>query len=71
MDPHPLIVTIGDNRDDIRVLLYFYYITITGWGGPPKGYHCSRPLSIISKDAKVISRPYGFRVQVSSAYSPP
>ena len=30
--PHPVIVTIGDNRDSIRVLLYSYYTTITGWG---------------------------------------
>ena len=29
---NPGIVTIGDNRDDIRVLLYSYYTTITGWG---------------------------------------
>ena len=26
------IVTIRDNRDDIRVLLSSYYTTITGWG---------------------------------------
>ena len=31
--PHPAIVTIRDNRDYIRVLLYSYYTTITGWGG--------------------------------------
>ena len=30
--PHPVIVTIGYNRDYIRVLLYSYYATITGWG---------------------------------------
>ena len=30
--PHPVIVTIRDNRDHIRVLLYSYYTTITGWG---------------------------------------
>ena len=29
---HPVIVTIRDNRDYIRVLLYSYYTTITGWG---------------------------------------
>ena len=34
--PQPVIVTIGDNRDYIRVLLYSYYTTIRGWGGPPK-----------------------------------
>ena len=34
--PHPVIVTIRDNRDYIRVLLYSYYTTITGVGGPPK-----------------------------------
>ena len=34
--PHPVIVTIGDNRDYIRVLLYSYYTTITGWGVHPK-----------------------------------
>ena len=27
-----MIVTIGHNRDYIRVLLYSYYTTITGWG---------------------------------------
>ena len=26
------MVTIGDNKDYIRVLLYSYYATITGWG---------------------------------------
>ena len=30
--PHPVIVSIGDNRDYLRVLLYSYYTTITGWG---------------------------------------
>ena len=30
--PHPVIVTIRDNRDYIRVLLYSYYTTVTGWG---------------------------------------
>ena len=29
---YPVIVTIGDNRDYIGVLLYSYYTTITGWG---------------------------------------
>ena len=32
MDPHPVIVTIGDNRDYVWVLLYSDYTTITGWG---------------------------------------
>ena len=31
--PHPVIVTIVDNEDYIRVLLYTYYTTIKGWGG--------------------------------------
>ena len=39
-------------EDYIRVLLYSYYTTITGWGGPPKVYklrgkfwwmHCNAP----------------------------
>ena len=30
--PHPVIVTIRDNRDYIKVFLYSYYTTITGWG---------------------------------------
>ena len=30
--PHPVIVTIRDNEDYIRVLLCSYYTTITGWG---------------------------------------
>ena len=30
--PHPVIVAIRDNKDKIRILVYFYYITITGWG---------------------------------------
>ena len=29
-------MAIRDNEDDIKVLLYSYYTTITGWGGPPK-----------------------------------
>ena len=29
-------MTIRYNRDYIRVLLYSYYTTITGVGGPPK-----------------------------------
>ena len=28
------MVTIMDNKDYIRVRLYSYYTTITGWGGP-------------------------------------
>ena len=34
--PHPVIVAIKDKKDNIRALIYSYYITITGWGGPPK-----------------------------------
>ena len=34
--PQAVIVTIRDNREYIRVLLYSYYTTITG--GPPKGF---------------------------------
>ena len=30
--PQPVIVTIRDNKDSIRVLLYSYYTTSTGWG---------------------------------------
>ena len=30
--PHPVIVTIRDNKDYIRVLFYSYSTTITGWG---------------------------------------
>ena len=30
--PHPVIVTIRDTSNYIRVLLYSYYTTITGWG---------------------------------------
>ena len=30
--PHPVIVTIRDNRDYLGVLLYPYYTTITGRG---------------------------------------
>ena len=30
--PHPVLVTIRENRDYIRVLLFSYYTTITGWG---------------------------------------
>ena len=32
MDPHPVIVTIGDNKEYIRVLLYSRCSTIAGWG---------------------------------------
>ena len=30
--PHPVIVTMRNSKDYIRVLLYSYYTTITGWG---------------------------------------
>ena len=30
--PHPVIGTIRANKDYIRVSLYSYYTTITGWG---------------------------------------
>ena len=30
--PHPAIVTMRENTDHIRVLLYSYYTTIAGWG---------------------------------------
>ena len=30
--PHPVIVTIMDYKDDIGVVSYSYYTTITGWG---------------------------------------
>ena len=30
--PHPVRVTIRDNKDYIRVLFYSYSTTITGWG---------------------------------------
>ena len=30
--PHPVIVTIRDNRDYMRVLLFSYFTTITGCG---------------------------------------
>ena len=30
--PHPVIVTTKDNKDYIRLRLYSYYTTITGWG---------------------------------------
>ena len=29
--PHPVIVTIRDNKDYMKVLLYSSYTTITGW----------------------------------------
>ena len=32
MGPHPVVGTIRDDGDCIRVLVLFYYTTITGWG---------------------------------------
>ena len=32
MDPLGVIVTIRNSKDYIRVLVYSYYTTITGWG---------------------------------------
>ena len=29
--PHPVIGTIGDSSNYIRVLIYSYYTAITGW----------------------------------------
>ena len=34
--PHPVIVIIRNSQDFFRVLLYSYYTSITGVGGPPK-----------------------------------
>ena len=30
--PHPVIVTIMDDKEYIRVLLYSHFTIITGWG---------------------------------------
>ena len=30
--PHPVIVTIRDDGDYVRILLDSYYTTTTGWG---------------------------------------
>ena len=35
--PHPVIVTIRDKKEYVRILLYSYYTTITGWGGSTEG----------------------------------
>ena len=32
MDPIPVIVTLGDNANSIRNLVYSYYTTFAGWG---------------------------------------
>ena len=32
MTPHPVIVAIRANKDDIKALLYPYSTAITGWG---------------------------------------
>ena len=32
----PVLVTIRDNKDYVKVLLHSYYSTIAGSGGPPK-----------------------------------
>ena len=32
VDPHSVIVPIRNSKGYIRVLLYSYYTTITGWG---------------------------------------
>ena len=47
--PHPVIVTIRDNGDYIRVLIYSCYTTITGWGvlltyNPYKPHHTNNLL---------------------------
>ena len=31
VDPHPVIVTLRDNKDCTRVLFYCYHSTIAGW----------------------------------------
>ena len=40
--PHPVIVTIGDNRDYSRVLLYSYLFHYYRVGGPPKACYMPR-----------------------------
>ena len=54
--PHPAIVAIRDNKDSIRVLFYSYYTTITGWGGPPKGYPFNR--SMMDHPSRARGRPF-------------
>ena len=37
--PHPIIVTTRDNLEqNIKVLLYTFYITTTGWGSSLGAY---------------------------------
>ena len=36
--PHHVIMTLRDNKDYIRVLVYSYYTTITGWVGGSSSY---------------------------------
>ena len=54
--PHPVIVTIRDNRDYVRVLLYSYYTTITGWGvlqKYPGHLNCQRAASCRERRQKL------------------
>ena len=46
--PHPKIVTIGATRDHIKVLLYSFYTTVTGWGVLTSSYLNSRLLGYVT-----------------------
>ena len=45
--PHPVIVTIMDNKDYITVLLYSYYTTNTGWGVLPRYHRLATPVPTV------------------------
>ena len=60
--PHPVIVTIRDTGDYIRVLLYSYHTTITGWGvllkyaQPPQSLLSPFPPSSIGSSPRIALR---------------
>ena len=46
--PRPVIVTMRDNKDCIRALLYSFYTTITRGWNPPKTFHLGREFILAS-----------------------
>ena len=65
MDPHPVKVTIRDNKGHIRVLSYSIYTTITGWGGPIKQLRFAR-LPFPARLPTLFQDVLGFDVSVSA-----
>ena len=59
-----------DNDDYIRVLLYSYYTTITGWGVPPKEYHAKALLFAFQREGSSFLNQHSAVRNMGPEYAP-